>query len=70
MSFDYQPGEPLLTGAQAAEVLGVTPRTVARWARTHKLLAVRLVGTWGYPERAVRELAKARERRGLATPAC
>jgi excisionase family DNA binding protein len=59
----FDPDEPLLTGVQAAEILGVTPRTVARWARTHKLLAVRLVGTWGYPERAVRELAKARKRR-------
>jgi excisionase family DNA binding protein len=59
--FDYQPGELLLTGAQAGEVLGVTPRTVARWARTRRLFAVRVGGTWRYPERAVRELAKARQ---------
>jgi excisionase family DNA binding protein len=59
----FDPDEPLLTGVQAAEILGVTPRTVARWARTHRLLAVRVIGTWRYPEPAVRELAKARERR-------
>jgi predicted site-specific integrase-resolvase len=60
--FDYVPGEPLLTGIEAAEVLDVTPRTCAKWARLGKLRAVRLVGTWGYPERSVRRLAKARKR--------
>ncbi len=59
--FDYRPGEPLLTGVEAAEVLDVTPATLARWARADKLCAVRTEGTWRYPERAVLELAAARQ---------
>jgi excisionase family DNA binding protein len=60
--FDFKSGELLLTGHEAAEVLGVTPRTCATWARTGKLFALRIGGGWRYPERAVRELAEARER--------
>jgi hypothetical protein len=42
--FDYKPGELLLTGVEAAEILGVTPHTLAEWARTDKLYALRLGG--------------------------
>ncbi len=42
--FDYRPGEPLLTSAQAAERLAVSPKTIARWASQHRIAHVRTLG--------------------------
>ena len=38
----------LLTPAQAAEVLGVHPKTVSRWARTGRIHAVKLGSSWRF----------------------
>jgi len=55
--------EPLLTPGQAALILGVDPKTVARYERTGKLSAQRTLGGHRrFYEREIRELA---ERRGV-----
>ena len=42
--FDYRPGEPLLTSAQAAERLAVSPKTISRWAKQGRLPHLRTLG--------------------------
>jgi len=37
-------GEPLLTPREVAHILGVNPKTVARWAEQGKLPALRTLG--------------------------
>ena len=39
-----QPAEPLLTPAEAAALLGVDAKTVSRWARAGRLVAIRTLG--------------------------
>lgn len=58
----YTLEDGLLTTTEAAEVLDVTPATVARWARTGRLPAFRIVRSWRIPTPAARKLARARER--------
>jgi len=56
-----RPAAALLTPAQAAARLGVTPRTLARWADAGRLVGVRTPGGHRrYPAAAVRDLAASR----------
>jgi excisionase family DNA binding protein len=49
---------PHLRPAEAAELLGVHPKTVTRWAKEGKLPFRRTLGGHRrYPEHAIRELA-------------
>lgn len=62
---DFNP-EPLLTPGQAALILGVDPKTVARYARDGKLSAQRTLGGHRrFKESEIRELA---QRRGVTLP--
>lgn len=56
-------GYPLLNSAEAAEDLGVTPATVARWARSGRLRAIRMGAHWRFRPGTVRKLAAARRER-------
>jgi excisionase family DNA binding protein len=50
--------ESLLYPNQVADLLGVSPKTVARWAKEGKLPFQRTLGGHRrYPEAAIRELA-------------
>jgi excisionase family DNA binding protein len=49
---------PHLRPAEVAELLGVSPKTVTRWAREGKLPCLRTLGGHRrYPEHEIRELA-------------
>jgi excisionase family DNA binding protein len=49
---------PHLRTADVAELLGVSPKTIARWAKEGKLPFLRTLGGHRrYPEPAIRELA-------------
>jgi excisionase family DNA binding protein len=50
--------EPYLTTGQVADILHVSPKTVAHWAKEGKLPYLRTLGGHRrYPEAAIRELA-------------
>lgn len=51
---------PLLTAAQAAALLGVHPRTLARWARQQKIPCVRLGVALRFARRDLERFASAR----------
>lgn len=60
--------EPLITPGQAALILGVDPKTVARYARSGKLSYSRTLGGHRrFLESEIREMAK--KRGGENTPA-
>jgi excisionase family DNA binding protein len=44
MDLTWDPNDPLLRPRQVAELLGVDPQTVTRWARSGKLEAQRTLG--------------------------
>jgi len=53
-------GEPYLTPAQVAELLQVSPKTVARWAKLGKLPCLRTLGGHRrYPQAAILALREA-----------
>jgi excisionase family DNA binding protein len=50
--------EPFLYPAQVADLLHVSPKTIARWAKQGRLSYQRTLGGHRrYPEQAIRELA-------------
>lgn len=59
---DFNP-EPLLTPGQAALILGVDPKTVARYARDGRLSAQRTLG--GHRRFKESEIRAMAERRGV-----
>jgi excisionase family DNA binding protein len=57
---------PHLRPAEVAELLGVHPKTVSRWAKEGKLAFRRTLGGHRrYPEPAIRELAAGLVRQGV-----
>jgi excisionase family DNA binding protein len=50
--------EPFLHTSQVADILHVSPKTIARWAKDGRLPCLRTLGGHRrYPEQAIRQLA-------------
>lgn len=62
-----QPAEWFLTRSEVAEILGVSPTTVTRWAREGRLPCQKTLGGHHRFERAIIQDLRERMRRGTLT---